>query len=218
MSHQVQHAPRCRKSYIFQSRHVFPHGTAPPTWRMDNMQPASHLPSEGLSAAPATQCEVQEYCACHRKWYHTLRAVTPCHFCTSKKIVTLCAGEKTAILAHSRFFLISFFDSFQFYRTQRYNTQDIGNENARYCQDTGKRLVHLSLTQYAQPSLIRAALQVRHRQLTSCLQMGLKVQGVGDINQHLWTLWGWLANTSHGSGSKCMVPFFGINTKKETAP
>ena len=29
------------------------------TRRTDNMQPASHLPSEGLSAAPATQCEVQ---------------------------------------------------------------------------------------------------------------------------------------------------------------
>ena len=63
------------------------------TRHTDNMQPASHLPSEGLSAAPATQCEVQhaqncgkndrflrEYCACHRKWYNTLRAVTPCHF------------------------------------------------------------------------------------------------------------------------------------------
>ena len=23
---------------------------------------------------------LREYCACHRKWYNTLRAVTPCHF------------------------------------------------------------------------------------------------------------------------------------------
>ena len=51
-----------------------------------HIQPASHLPSEGLSAAPASQGEVQyarflhEYCACRRKWYNTLRAVMPCRF------------------------------------------------------------------------------------------------------------------------------------------
>ena len=33
---------------------------------------------------------------------------------------------KTAILADSRFFEISFFDSFQFYQSQRYNTQHAG--------------------------------------------------------------------------------------------
>ena len=84
---------------------------------------------------------------------------------------------KTAILADSRFFEISFFDSFQFYRTPRYNTQHAGTVSVeiyrpRRCRTRYNTLrAAVKATSFNQDMSFRMELRLSHGERTTCSQL-----------------------------------------------